>query len=165
MKKPIVSAIAAIGAKNRVLGKDNKLLWKIPEDMKRMVKITTGHPLFMGRKTFESFGGKGLPNRENIIITRDENYVPSDPKAHVVYSMEAAIELASKFDQEEIFNFGGEQIYKLGMPYVDRLYLTLVETDIKGDAYFPDYSEFTKEIERIESSDKNYKYTFLTLER
>lgn len=92
-------------------------------------------------------------------------FPPNDSKAHVVHSIEEAIELASKYNKEEIFNFGGEQIYKLGLPYIDRLYLTLVDSDLEGDAHFPDYSDFTKEIERVESNNNDYKYTFLTLEK
>lgn len=163
MKKPIVSIIAAIGAKNRVLGKDNDLLWKIPEDMKFFKNTTSGHPIIMGRKTFESFGARPLPNRENIIITRDMTW--SAPDIHIAHDFEDALEIAKSFNPDEIFNIGGGQIYELGLPFTDRLYLTLVETDLEGDVYFPDYSEFTKEISRKDSSDENYKYTFVVLER
>ena len=163
MKRPIISAIAAIGAKNRVLGKDNDLLWKIPEDMKFFRKTTKEHPIIMGRKTFESFGSKPLPKRENIVITRDKNW--SAENIYIAHTFEDALKIAMSFNPEEIFNIGGGQIYELGLPYTDRLYLTLVETDIEGDVYFPDYSEFKKVISSKKSSDNNYKYTFVTLDK
>lgn len=163
MKKPVVSAIAAIGAKNRVLGKDNFLLWKIPEDTKFFKDTTLGHPIIMGRKTFESFGARPLPNRENIIITRDETWTA--PGIYVAHTFEEALEIASQFDSEEVFNIGGGQIYELGLPFTDRLYLTLIDTDLEGDAYFPKYDEFKKEVSRKDSSDKNFKYSFVVLEK
>lgn len=163
MQKPIISAIAAISSKNRSLGKDNSLLWKIPEDMKHFKEITTGHPIIMGRKTFESFGARPLPNRENIVITRDTAW--SAPNVHIAHSFEEALEIAKSFDPEEIFNIGGGQIYELGMSFTDRLYLTLVDTDLEGDTYFPDYSDFKKEVLRKDSSDENYKYSFVLFEK
>jgi len=163
MKKPLISMIAAIGARNRVLGKDNDLLWHIPEDMKFFKETTTGHPVIMGRKTFDSFPDKfkPLPNRLNIVVTRNKDW--SYDGVVVSNSIEEAIEKAREVEEEEIFIIGGAQIYNEGLKYTDKLYLTLVESDEDGDTFFPLYSEFNNEISRRESSDENYRYTFVEL--
>lgn len=172
-----ISIIAAIGP-NRELGKNNKLLWDIPEDLERFRKITKNHVVIMGRKTFESIG-KPLPNRTNIVITRDQNY--KTPNIVVAFSLEEAINFAkekSSFtkvseDKDEIFIIGGGQIYEQGIKYADKLYLTIVEefpAEIKkltetADTFFPDYSDFKKVISEEKKELKDYKYTFLVLER
>src|SRR3989344_279751 len=107
MKKPIISIIAAI-SENGVIGNENKLLWHIPEDMKRFKEKTFGHPVIMGRKTYASIGHP-LSNRTNIIVTRNKTYRVYGGK--VVHSIEAAIEEAKKYEQDEIFVIGGGQIY------------------------------------------------------
>lgn len=157
-----ISAIAAIDSK-RAVGKDNQLLFKIPEDFARMRKITAGHPIIMGRKTFESIG-RPLPNRTNIVITRDETYQAEG--IFLVHSLEKALQVAKgKPGDDEIFIFGGAQIWKEALPVINRLYLTLVEGDYHGDTFFPEYDEYTKVIERAERQADGYSYTFLTLER
>ena len=180
--KVIVSAIAAI-SDNRALGKDNKLLFKIPEDFERMKRLTMGHPIIMGRKTFESIG-RPLPGRLNVVITRD-----TDWKAEgitVVHSLDEGIQESIKYyvsgikygdekihntkyiihnTDQEIFIFGGGQIYKEAMPKIDRLYLTIVHKNVEADTFFPDYSEFKKVIEKKDGEFEGLKYTFLTLER
>lgn len=157
--------IAAICGKDRVLGKDNKLLWHIPEDMQRFRDLTKGHPVIMGRKTFESLPEeyRPLPGRKNVVITRSPEW--SYPDVVVANSIEDAIQKASDFDSEEVFNIGGAQIYTMGLPLADRLYLTVVDADLEGDAYFPPYDEFTKTISEEKSGDDKYSYTFLTLEK
>ncbi|HRN96157.1 MAG TPA: dihydrofolate reductase [Candidatus Levybacteria bacterium] len=156
-----ISLIAAI-SENKVIGRDNALPWHISEDLKRFKAITKGHPVIMGRKTYESIG-RLLPNRTNIIITRDKDYKVNE--AITVSSIESAIEEAKKVDQEEIFIIGGGQIFEQVIEIADKLYLTIVHTSIDGDVYFPDYSEFTEEIYKKDSSNENFTYTFLDLEK
>ncbi len=157
-----ISLIAAIG-KNRELGKDNKLLFQIPEDMKFFREKTKGHAVIMGRKTYESIGHP-LPNRTNIVVTRDSNFIIHDSSTEVVHSVEEAIKFGKTVEQNELFVIGGAQIYALAMPYANRLYLTLVDADVKdADAFFPEYSGFKVVAER-KSQDDNYSYTFQTLD-
>lgn len=144
-KKPIVAAIAAIG-KNRVLGLGNKLLWHIPADLQRFRSITAGHPVIMGWNTFQSIlgytGGKPLADRTNIVVSdRPWNF----EGVVVAASIEEAIEKASKLDPEIVFVAGGALTYEAALPYTDRLYLTLIEDEKEGDAFFPPYeSEFSR---------------------
>jgi dihydrofolate reductase len=161
IRKPIISLIAAIG-ENRELGKNNKLLWHIPEDMKRFKKLTTGHPVIMGRTTYESMG-KPLSNRINIIITRDKNYKADG--CFIFHSIEDAIEFAKQKDDKEIIIIGGGQIYKQAIKYSDKLYLTIVKGSFDSDTYFPDYPEFGKVIYEKENDNGEYKYIFLELGR
>lgn len=165
MPGPKISIIAAIG-KNRELGKKNKLLWHIPGDLPRFKKLTTGHPIIMGRKTFESIG-RPLPNRTNIIVTRDPNY--NFKGVVVVHSIEKAIEEAKRIENTpvggEIFIIGGGQIYKQALPFTDRLYLTVIDAQAEADTYFPDYSEFKKVISEQNNESEGQKYLYLILEK
>lgn len=162
--EPKISIIAAIGGKKRALGKDNKLLWNIPEDTKRFKDLTYAHAVIMGRKTFESIG-KPLANRMNFIVTRDPNYAPTG-KVTLASSLEEAIEKAKECEVHEIFIIGGGQIYEQGMKYADTLYLTVVEGEFKDvDTFFPDYSAFKKKLSEQTKSSNGYTYTFLDLER
>lgn len=161
--EPTISIIAAIG-KNRELGKDKKLLWHIPEDMKRFKELTHGHAVIMGRKTFESIG-RPLPNRLNFIISRDPNYTPNGV-AIVCSSLEDALEKAKEREVNEIFIIGGGQIYKEALVVSDKLYLTVVDASFPdADTYFPEYNEFKKVTFKQEGSTGMYHYTFLELER
>ncbi|MFH1769067.1 MAG: dihydrofolate reductase [Parcubacteria group bacterium] len=160
--QPRISIIAVIGARTRALGKDNKLLWDIPEDLRRFRRITKGHVVIMGRKTHESIG-RPLPHRLNIVITRNPDYKTEG--CTVVTSLELAIEEAKKHEKEEIFIIGGAQIYEQAMPYTDRLYLTLVDDATQGDAYFPEYAEFKTIIKEEFGSSAGFQYSFLTLEK
>lgn len=160
-----ISIIAAIG-KNRELGKDNKLIWHIPEDFKRFKMLTSGHPIIMGRKTWESLLFKPLPNRYNIVITSEASYQANG--AVVCNSIEEGIKKAQgQQGSEEIFVIGGGQIYEQAIKkgLVDKLYLTLVDGDFDADVFFPDYSEFKKIISKDKRESDGYKYSFLELER
>ena len=163
MKK--INIIVAIG-KNGVIGKNNDLIWKgVPGDLKRFKEITSGHPIIMGWKTFESIGKTPLPNRTNIVLTWDKNYKNSD--CIICSSIDEALKEASTFD-DQIFIIGGGQIYKQTINLADRLYLTLIDASVNGDVYFPDYSDFTKVIssEDMLATEKfPHPYKFIVLER
>lgn len=169
MAKVKISIIAAIG-KNRELGKDNKLLWHIPEDLKRFRKLTQGHAVIMGRKTFESIG-KALPNRINIIISKKRGWTPLG--CLVADSIEKAIDIAKKSNiyhpssiiNNEVFVIGGGQIYAQAISYVDKLYLTVVEGTYDADTFFPDYSDFKKVVHKETKEYEGLTYTFLDLEK
>lgn len=144
----MISIIAAMG-KNRELGLDNKLLWKLPVDMKFFRQTTMGKPILVGRKTYESFGGKPLPGRQNIVITRDENY--QSEGADIVHNIDAA--LAKAGNVEEIMIIGGASFYEQTLPKADRLYLTYVDGDFEADSWFPQIDETQwKETSRVLNS-------------
>ncbi|MDP4020470.1 MAG: dihydrofolate reductase [Candidatus Adlerbacteria bacterium] len=165
-KKPRISIIVSIG-KNLVIGRQDKLMWPIPDDLKRFKQLTMGHTVIMGRKTFESILGtlgKPLPGRTNIVITRDKNYAPEG--AVIVHSLEEAIQKAREIEKEEIFIGGGAQIYEQALPLADRLYLTLIDDEKPGDAYFPPYEHlFTKKTFEEEREYSGLKYKWVDLER
>ncbi len=160
MKHPIISIVVAIAQKNRAIGKDNKLPWHIPSDLKRFKTITTGHPIIMGRKTYESIG-HALPNRTNIIVTRDINY--SAEGCFVAHTLEEAIEKARSIDSKEICIIGGGEIFKQALPYTDKLYLTLVEGDIVGDVFFPPYDKFNTILNQSTHEENGYRFTYIDL--
>lgn len=159
----IVTAVVAM-AQNRAIGKDNELLWHLPDDLKHFKNITRGHTVIMGRKTFDSVG-KPLPNRRNIVITRQKGLDISG--AETVHSVEEALTLCPA--DEEVFIVGGAEIYKLALPRTDRIYLTTVHQRYEGDAYFPETDPLQwKEVasERHEADEKHsVAFTFSTLER
>src|SRR3989344_2696086 len=160
MNNPKISLIAAI-SENRALGKDNKLIFHIPDDMKRFKEITSGYPVIMGRKTYESIG-RPLPNRTNIVVTRDESYRAEG--CEVVNSIEEAIKAAEKIEKDEIFVIGGGQIYEQAIKFADKLYLTVVKGEYPADTFFPDYSEFKKVVFEEPHESEGFKYKFLELE-
>jgi dihydrofolate reductase len=135
----IISHIVAAGEDNEI-GKQNQLLWKLPNDMKFFKNTTWGMPVIMGRKTYESIAGEPLPGRINIIVTSKGDYDPKNEKAIVVTDLEKAIEKAKETDCKEAFVIGGGEIYKLAMPYTDRIYLTRVHH------HFPEAEVFYPEI-------------------
>ena len=150
---------------NNAIGKDNKLLWKIPDDMKRFKEITTGHTVIMGRKTFESIG-KVLPNRLNIILTRDPNYKIDDPNVKILGGVSDLEEYIN--DENENFVIGGAQIYSILMPKCQKLYVTQVDKDFVGDTYFPVIHENEWEVtEKIEGpkDENDFKYEYITYKR
>ncbi|TAK57193.1 dihydrofolate reductase [Patescibacteria group bacterium] len=162
--KPKISIVVALGKKIRAIGKGADLLWKISDDLKRFKMLTTGHPIIMGRKTFQSIG-RALPNRTNIIVTRDVNFKAEN--CITAHSIEEALAEAKKVEQSEIFVIGGGEIYTQALPFVDKLYLTLVESDVEGNIFFPEYPEFTKETFREERKDEKtgLVYTWVDLVR
>lgn len=149
---------------NREIGVQNKLLWHISEELKRFKEITSGHPIIMGRKTHESIG-RILPNRTNIIVSRDPDY--SVDGAVVVNSLEEALQKArNKPGSDEVFIIGGAQIYNQALPVADKLYVTLVDSGFpEADTFFPDYSEFKNQVFEKEMESDGYKYKFLELEK
>lgn len=132
-KKPRVNIIAAL-AKNGVIGIENRLPWRLPEDLAHFKALTFGHPVLMGRKTFESLG-RPLPGRTNVVITRNPAYRPDG--CLVAASIPAAIALCA--DADEIFFIGGAELYAQAIPLADRLYFTEIDIEPTGDAWFPDY--------------------------
>lgn len=161
---PRISAIAAIG-ENRELGRNNQLLWNIPGELKRFKEITMGHPIIMGRKTFESIG-RVLPGRTNIIITRDETYHVAG--AVVAPGVEQALEIAKQQPggDSEIFIIGGGQIFTTTLPMTQRLYLTIVHKSYPdADVYYPEYSDFTHVVSKEDMQGPEFSYTFLTIDR
>ncbi|HZE86958.1 MAG TPA: dihydrofolate reductase [Methylomirabilota bacterium] len=184
MNKPRISIIVAMD-ENYGIGRNNDLLFRIPEDFNRMQQLTTGHPIIMGRKTFESIG-RVLPKRTNIIVTRDTSFKIDG--AIVVASLEEGLEVAKSVilseskdlkhkkdsittsqndNTGEIFIFGGGQLFTEAIEkgLVDRLYLTIVKGDYDADTFFPDYSMFTKVLKKEEHEEDGYQYAFLDLEK
>jgi dihydrofolate reductase len=157
-----ITMIAAIG-ENNAIGKDNDLLWHLPDDFKRFKQLTTGHHIIMGRKTFETFP-KPLPNRTHIIITRDKNYTFEHPDCVVVHSIEDAIGLTS--EDEFPFIIGGGEIYKQGEVFANKLEITRVHEDFEGDTFFPEVDETIWQLVASEYHPKDdrhkFDFTYLT---
>jgi len=160
-----LSIIVAV-AENGVIGHNNQLIWRLPEDLKMFKRLTTGHPVIMGRKTFESIG-KPLPNRTSIIITQNPEFQVEG--CITVHSLEDAIEAASEIEDNEAFIIGGAEIYRLSLPFTDKIYLTEVHHAFEGDTFFPELDEnIWEEVSRIdhETDEKHlYKYSFVELEK
>ena len=153
--RPIISLIAAM-TKNRVIGIHNTLPWQLPADLQHFKKLTMGHPVIMGRKTYESIG-RPLPGRANIIISRDDYPVPAECK--LAHTLESAILLCT--DYHEAFFIGGAQLYQQALPFADRLYLTEINTEIVGDAWFPEFDrQAWIETQREPHYDANSGYEF-----
>jgi dihydrofolate reductase len=159
-----VSAIAVV-TKNRALGKDGGLLFHVPGDLPRFKRVTSGHPVIMGRRTFESkeIMKRPLPGRMNVVVTRNGEY--REEGVVVVKSLEEAIKKFRESGETEIFVIGGAQIYREAWPFIDKLYLTVVEKDSEGDVFFPEYSDFGKVIFKEEHEVDGLKYSFLELEK
>lgn len=165
---PKICLVVAISRGKRAIGNKGKLLWHIPEDMKRFKELTMGHPVVMGRKTFESivsYIGKPLPGRTNIVVTRNAEY--THPDTIVASSVRDAILNAKVLDANEVHIIGGAEIYAQTLPMVDRLYLTLIDDEMEADSFFPEYAnEFTKVISSEKHMTKDgVAYEWLTLER
>jgi len=152
-------------ADDRVIGIENRLPWRLPADMKWFREQTMGKPILMGRKTFESFGGKALPGRTNIIVTRDPDYRAEG----AVVAHSAAEALAAAGDAGEVMVIGGASFYEQMLPRADRLYMTLVHGKFDGDAWFPAFDEREwQEVRRMDYAPdaKNvYPYSFVVMER
>jgi dihydrofolate reductase len=147
----------AAAAENNALGKDNSLVWHLPDDFKRFRRLTTGHHIIMGRKNFESFPGP-LPNRTHIIITSQAEY--RHEGAIVTHSMEEALKAAPKSD--DVFIIGGGQIYSLGLPHADKIELTKVHHSFDADAFFPeiDLNEWKLIDEEFHPKDQKHQFDF-----
>ncbi|XLS29913.1 dihydrofolate reductase [Flavobacteriaceae bacterium M23B6Z8] len=155
----MITLIAA-AAENEVLGKNNELVWHLPDDFKRFKTLTSGHFIIMGRKTFETFP-KPLPNRTHIIISRQHDYTTEN--GIVVNSIEDALKLAAEDSQP--FIIGGGEIYELGMPFADKIELTRVHANFEGDAFFPKIDEDEWELteEHFHPADERHKQSFTYL--
>ncbi len=158
----MLSIIVAIANEN-VIGKDNQLIWHLPEDLKRFKEITSGHKIIMGRKTFESLG-RVLPNRKHIVLCNDMNMDIDNENVEILDDI-------SKLDpyinsDEECFVIGGATIYKLLMPYANKMYITKIDQSFEGDVWFPEIKEETwKEISRekgIRNEENPFDYEYIT---
>ncbi len=159
-------SIIVAKAKNNIIGKDNKMIWHLPEDLKHFKNLTTGHTIIMGRKTFESLG-KPLPNRKHIIFSQNPDFKVEDENVEVVHSLLQIQDLIE--GKEEAFVIGGAMIYNFLMPYVKKMYVTEIERDFDGDTFFPRIdSKVWKEVARekgIKDENNDLDYYFVTYER
>ena len=158
-----LSIVVAI-SENNAIGKNNQLLWHLPADLKHFRAITSGHPIIMGRKTYNSIG-RPLPNRRNIVITRQTNL--TIPNVELVNSLQEAIALCDT--ENEVFVVGGAEIYKHALALTNRIYLTVVHQNYEADTFFPElkeneWKEIAKEYHQADEKN-NVAYTFSTLER
>ncbi|QNE39912.1 dihydrofolate reductase [Hymenobacter sp. NBH84] len=160
----MIALIVAV-AENGVIGQDNTLPWHLPNDLKHFKQLTSGHPIVMGRRTFESIG-KPLPNRQNIVVTRQTDWHPTG--CEVANSVPAAVELAQTFG-DDIFIIGGAEIYRQALPAADTIFLTEVHQTVEGDALFPDLNRTEWQEETRERHEPDLKhafaYSFVTLRR
>lgn len=158
-----LSLVVAV-SENNAIGKNNQLLWHLPADLKHFKQITSGHTIIMGRKTYDSIG-KPLPNRRNIVITRQQNLQIEG--VEVVGSLEEAVALCA--NENEVFVIGGAEIYKTALPLAQKIYLTTVHQSFEADAFFPEINpnEWTETEKESHSPDEKnaFSYTFSTLER
>ena len=162
---PRISLIAALGHE-RAIGKDNGLLWHLSGDMKHFKELTAGHPVIMGRKTWESLPEKfrPLPGRANFVVTRSGWYEATG--ATTAFSFPEALSRAKKAEgNDEIFVIGGGEMYRAALPFASRLYLTMVDDPTPGTITFPEYTDFTKELSRESHEENGVRYDFVTLER
>ncbi|MDT8858663.1 dihydrofolate reductase [Alkalihalobacillus sp. MEB130] len=159
----MISFVVAMD-QNRVIGKDNQLPWHLPADLAFFKKVTTGHTIVMGRKTYESIG-RPLPKRRNVVLTRDEQYKAEG--CDVVHTVEAVLDIAQQ--EDECFVIGGTEVFKLFWEHVDRLYVTYIDETFEGDTFFPEISDDEWEIVFVEKGvvdEKNrYRHEFRTYER
>ena len=159
-------SIIVAKAKNNIIGKDNKMIWHLPEDLKHFKELTTGHAIIMGRKTFESLG-KVLPDRKHIVFTQNPDFKVNDNNVEIVHSLLQIQDLIE--GEEEAFIIGGAMIYNFLMPHVKKMYVTEIKEEFEGDAFFPKISENTwKETSRekgIKDEENPLDYEFVTYER
>lgn len=151
-------------AKNNVIGKDNKLIWHLPEDLKRFKKLTTGHTIIMGRKTFESLG-RVLPNRHHVVLSSNKSYSIDDENVEVIHDISEIDKYVN--DYNENFVIGGASIYKMLLPYCTKMYITEIDQDFDGDAYFPeiDLSEWKIISREKENENENLNFEYVNYER
>jgi len=160
----MISIVVAV-SQNNVIGNDNKLPWHLPADFKYFKKLTTGHPIIMGRSTYESIG-KALPGRTNIIVTRQKDY-PADG-CIVVSDLKAAFDVAAKENPEEIFVIGGGEIIRQSLVWADKIYITRIFHNFDGDTFFPQLSDddwkLTSEERHLPDQKNRYAYAFQVYE-
>lgn len=152
----MIAAYSKDSSNRKVIGKDNRLPWKLPSDLRRFREYTTNNAIVMGRKTFESLG-RVLPKRDNIILSRSTTL--SIPGAYVFQDLEVALQFAG-VRNHEVFIIGGQEIYQLALPHVTRLYLTEVKGNFEGDTFLPsiDFSEFKSMYKEESDTDRFYIY-------
>ena len=158
----IVSFIVAV-SENGVIGSDNQLPWRLPDDLKRFKRLTMGSPMIMGRKTYDSIG-KPLPGRTTIVLTRSNDYQPEG--VEVVHSLDDALKLARSLSAEEVFVIGGGEIFNQAMELAGRIYLTKVLTHIEGDTFFtiPNPDQWKETHREFHSADERHEYSFIFLD-
>jgi len=151
---------------NHVIGHKNDMPWHLPLDLKFFRELTTGHTIIMGRKTFDSIG-RVLPNRENVVITRQTQDFPEGIK--VIHDLNKIYEWDRAYPDEEYFVIGGGHIFEQVLPHADRMYITLIEDEFEGDTYFPQFNEddwiLTKKEKGIKNDENPYDYYFLQYDR
>ena len=164
----IISLIVAAST-NNVIGKDNKLLWHLPNDMKFFKNTTWGMPVIMGRKTYDALAGQALPGRFNFVITRNKDWNPNNEKVEVEATLAGAIHAAEETDCKEAFVIGGGQIYAEAMPIADKIYMTRVHTVVEGDTAFPVIDqgqwELTSHMDFAADEKHAFAYSFQVWER
>lgn len=160
----ILSHIVAV-SKNFVIGNNQELPWKMPEDLRYFHRVTGGHIVIMGRKNYEA-NGKALRNRTNIVITRSESFRPGD--AIVTGSIEEALQVARSYHPEECFIVGGGEIYRQTLDLVDRIYITVIETEVRGDTFYPeiDFSDYriVSKISKKADEENPFDHTYYIVE-
>lgn len=160
----MTTIVVAMGEKNGI-GADNQLLWHLPKDLKHFKDLTSGHPIIMGRKTYESIG-KALPNRTNIVISRKKNWF--EEGILIVGSIKEAVKFAKKID-ENVFIIGGGNIYEQTMEIADKLEVTLVKAELKADTFFPKIDpkiwKLTEEVFHEKDEKNEYDFSFQTYEK
>jgi dihydrofolate reductase len=165
-----ITLIAAMGA-NRVIGLDGDLPWRLPADLKRFKALTHGHPMIMGRRTFDSIGGSPLPGRWTVVLTRDRSW--SAPGVEVAHTLDEALALAVATGDDEVFVAGGEDVFRLALDRADRIQLTRIDRDFPGDTFFPEFDESQWQVVEREdylpsggpSDEAPFSYSFLVLDR
>lgn len=161
----MLSIIVAV-ARNNVIGKEGKLIWHLPEDLKRFKMLTTGHTIIMGRKTFESLG-RVLPNRKHVVISHNQEIIEENENVEIMND----IVLLKKYIEspDECFIIGGAQIYQMTLPFANKLYITKIDEDFDGDTFFPKVSEsMWKEVERekgLTDEENPFDYEYITYVR
>jgi dihydrofolate reductase len=161
-----ITLIAAMGA-NRTIGLNGDLPWRLPADLKRFKALTHGHPMIMGRRTFDSIGGAPLPGRWTVVLTRDRSW--SAPGVQVAHTLDEALALAAATGDDEVFVAGGEDIFRLALDRADRIQLTRIEHDFPGDTFFPEFDESQWQVVEREdhgpTDEAPFSYSFLVLDR
>lgn len=162
MKRTLVVA----ASRNGVIGREGALPWRLPEDLRRFRRATIGHPIVMGRRTFESIG-KPLPKRRNLVLSRDPTFAPEG--AEVLSGLEQAFEAAASGDADEVFVIGGEQVFAEALPRADRILFTLVHAELPGDTFFPaipsERFELVARSEHPADAEHPHAMSFCTYER